>query len=242
MQNTVPISFSHTKRLFLHKKYKAMLNQNAVDFLKDLSKNNYKEWFHENKKRYEKDLKEPFKALVTALIEEYKTLEPDTEVEAKNCIFRINRDIRFSKDKSPYKNNVGAIISKYGRKQKEYPGFYIHFEPGQLMIGGGAYFLPKDKLQALREHIINNNERFESIINAPEFKERFGAIKGDKNKRLPKELAAHAEKQPLIFNKQFFFSAEMPAKMAYGEEAVDFIFGFFKAADDFNRFLVEFFE
>ena len=118
-----------------------MLTTASFDYLKDLSKNNNREWFHANKKAYEKDLKKPFQNLVQQLIDTFQRHDPDIQIQPKEAIFRINRDIRFSKDKTPYKTHVSAIISPKGRKGKEYPGFYFHFEAGRLMMGGGAYFL-----------------------------------------------------------------------------------------------------
>lgn len=203
-------------------------------YLKDLSKNNNRDWFHQNKKRYETNVKKPFYNLITELAQ-----AQGYNLQAKDAVFRINRDIRFSKDKSPYKTNVGAIISEYGRKGKEQPGFYIHIETGSLMIGGGSYFVDKDALQKIRQHIQNNLSTFNNIINNKDFVEKFGNIKGDKNVRIPKEFKETAEQQALIANKQFYFMAELAPDNVVREDLVSFIVSYFKAGQPLNDFLQE---
>ena len=129
-----------------------MLSKNALDFLKELSKNNNREWFHANKKRYEADLKKPFEAFIGQLIESFNRIDPSIEIQPKEAIFRIYRDTRFSKDKTPYKTHVGAIISKYGRKGKEYPDI-IHMNDGAVATSGDY------------ENFYDREKRFHHIIN-----------------------------------------------------------------------------
>lgn len=216
-----------------------MLTKKSFDFLKDLSRNNNREWFQTNKKRYEAELKLPFEQFISSLIESYKKLDPQINILPKDAVFRIHRDTRFSKDKTPYKNHVGALISRYGRQGKEFPAHYIHIEVGRLMLGGGAYFLEKDSLEAVRQHIMRNPERFSRIINNPEFMEKFGEVKGEKNVRIPKELQAFAKEQPLIANKQFYFMAELPPENIMGDGAVEYAMNYFRAGEELNVFLRE---
>ena len=210
-----------------------------LPFLKDLKKNNNKEWFHANKKRYEASLKEPFKELVGEVITLLQKQEPSIQIEPKNAIFRINRDVRFSKDKSPYKTNVGAIISPYGKKQKDYPGYYLHIEGGNLMIGGGMYFLQGPDLLKMREHIAANLTRFNKIIKAKKFTSTFEEIKGEANKRIPKEFREIAEKQPLIANKQFYFMSEHDPKKVLAKDPAKFVVKTMLAGKDLNLFMRE---
>lgn len=214
-----------------------MLTNNALDFLKDLTKNNNRDWFHANKKRYEADLKLPFEQFISTLIEAYKEIDPQISISPKEAVFRIYRDTRFSKDKTPYKTHVGALVSRFGRKGKEYPGHYIHVEPGRLMLGGGAYFLEKDALQMVREHIVRNPGEFSSIIQSDDFQSKFEEVKGDKHKRIPKEFKDIHEVQPLIANKQFYYMAELPPKKVLGDKGVDFVMDYFKAGEELNKFL-----
>lgn len=217
-----------------------MLQENFRIFLKDLSQNNHREWFHANKKRYEKEMKKPFQVLVRDLITGIQTsFDPEIQIQPKDAIFRINRDIRFSKDKTPYKTHASAIISKMGRKGKEYPGYYVHIDIGALMLGGGAYFLPKEALFKVRQHIQNHPNKFRSIIENKNFIEKFGTVKGDKNKRIPKEFKQAFEKESLIANKQFYFMAELPPTEIHRADFVDFVIDYLKAGKVLNDFLVE---
>ncbi len=216
-----------------------MLTQLSLGFLKDLSKNNNRDWFHDNKKRYEKELKKPFEGMIGAIIQEVQKVDPTVVVTPKQAIFRIYRDTRFSKDKSPYKTHVSAVIAPGGTKQKEYPGMYIHVEPGMLMLGGGAYFLDTQSLYQVRQFITLNVKRFENIISNPEFVEKFETLKGEKNKRLPKEFMEAAETQPLLYNKQFYYMAELDPKNVLREDFVPFVMEYYHAAKPFNDFLVE---
>ncbi len=217
----------------------ALLTTQSIKFLRDLKKNNNREWFHENKKRYESDLKKPFHEFVQAVIDGLQKFDPDIQIEPKQAIFRINRDIRFSKDKSPYKTHVGALISAKGRKDKGYPGYYVHLEGGQLMLGGGAYFLDKEPLYALRQKIMTEGKRFEKLLKTKSFKDKFGTLKGDVNKRIPKEFAEAAEAQPLIFNKQFYYMSEHKPDLALDKAGVKNALAYFKAGKIMNDFFIE---
>lgn len=216
-----------------------MLTQQSLDFLKDLSKNNNRDWFHDNKKRYEKELKKPFENTIGAIIQEVQKVDPNIVVTPKQAIFRIYRDTRFSKDKSPYKTHVSAILAPGGTKQKEHPGMYIHVEPGMLMLGGGAYFLETQSLYQLRQFITLNIKRFENIISNPGFVEKYETLKGEKNKRLPKEFMEAAETQPLLYNKQFYYMAELDPKNVLRKDFVPFVMEHYHAAKPFNDFLIE---
>ena len=115
--------------------------EKSFAFLTILKENNYKEWFHENKAMYEEAKKE-FEAFVGQLIKETSAIDKEIGFhEPKDCIFRIFRDIRFSPDKTPYKTNFGAFLARGGNRKSEYAGYYIHFEPGRGMAGGGIWIV-----------------------------------------------------------------------------------------------------
>lgn len=103
-------------------------------FFKDLAKNNHKEWFHENKKRYESSVKYPFTLFLKDLITEIQKFGTALDIEPKDCILRINKDIRFSKDKTPYNLHYTAFISKDGKKDKSIPGLFLRFSPEEIGI------------------------------------------------------------------------------------------------------------
>ena len=110
-----------------------------LQFFKDLAPNNNKEWFDINRKRYEEVVREPFKVFITDLIDELSKDDSEIQITQKEAIFRINRDVRFAKDKTPYKMSNSAIISKGGRKDKSYPGVYIELGPEKLGVYGGVF-------------------------------------------------------------------------------------------------------
>ncbi len=184
----------------------------------DLAPNNNKEWFDENRKRYKQHVKDPFDNLVAETISKMNEVDQRIQLEPKDCVFRINRDIRFSKDKTPYKMNRSAIICHGGKKRKDLPGLYFEVDCEKVRIYGGCYMPDKDQLQRIREEIAFNPDEFEALILDSDFVNTFGSILGDKNARIPKELKDAAEKQPLIFNKQFYWYTELPIEMAIKDE------------------------
>ena len=156
-----------------------MLQPDFLQFLYELSQNNNREWYNQNKKRFESTVKKPFEAFVNALIERIKTFEPDYHPTAKDCIFRIYRDTRFSTDKTPYKTHMSAVFTSQGRKTMHEPGYYFQVSFGSLSIGGGAYFLEKEPLAAVRRAIVKHPRAFRKMIEAPAFIDKFGEIKGE---------------------------------------------------------------
>lgn len=131
----------------------------VLPFLDDLRKNNNREWFQKNRSRYEQAKKEfeSFLGLVIPAIAEY---EPAMKfIEPKDCLFRIFRDVRFSKDKLPYKTNMGAWITPSGRKSSG-PGFYIHLQPGESFLSGGIHMPDPEKLKKIRQEIYYNIDEF----------------------------------------------------------------------------------
>lgn len=209
-----------------------------LTFFKELAQNNNREWFQANKKTYEKEVKAPFKTFVQELIDRAGEVEPDIVTDPKDAIFRINRDIRFSNDKSPYKIFNSAIISADGKKEKGRPGgFYIELSADHLRIYQGAYMLDKEPLQFLREQIAEHADEFSKLIGDKRFVETYGEIRGEKHKRLPKELKEAAEKQPLIFNKQFYYFTDMPPETILQEDLVDVIMARYKIGLPVAKFL-----
>jgi uncharacterized protein (TIGR02453 family) len=189
----------------------AYFTEEYLQFFKELAPNNHREWFHENKKRYETHVKSPFEKFVGHMImrlsdfdDELKTLHP------KDCIFRINKDVRFSKDKSPYKLQMSAIIAKGGRKGMVNPGVYIELTPEKLGIYSGVYMPEKDQLLHIRNHIAANQKKFQKLITDPHYLKYFPeGIQGEKNKILPAELKEAAAQETYIFNKQFYWHVKL---------------------------------
>ena len=153
-----------------------MLQSSTVRFLKDLKKNNNKPWFDEHRKSYEA-AKADFTGFIQAVIDKHGKKDPSiNNIAAKDCLFRINRDIRFSKNKSPYKTNFGASINKGGRKAMNSAGYYFHLEPGGSFTGGGIYMPMPDDLRKVRQEIDYNFAEFKKIIDSKKFKSVYGDL------------------------------------------------------------------
>jgi len=147
-----------------------MVQASTIQFLKDLKKNNNKPWFDLNRKRYE-EAKTDFANFVQQVIDAHSKKDKTiSALKAKDCMFRINRDVRFSKDKSPYKTNFGASINKGGKKAFSTAGYYFHLEPGQCFVGGGIYQPMPDELKKVRQEIDYNFKDFTKIIQSKKFK------------------------------------------------------------------------
>jgi uncharacterized protein (TIGR02453 family) len=212
-------------------------DQEFIDFFKELSVNNNKAWFDEHRKIYIKSVKEPFEVFVGDMILRIQEHEPDLAITPKEAIFRINRDIRFSKDKTPYKPHVSAHIVKGGRKSHDTPGIYFHLSFDNVMIASGAWKPDKEGLHRIRTEIANNLDEFAGLIADAKFEERFGEILGDKHKRIPKEFQAAYEKQLLIANKQFYYHADISPKVLLKPELPDVMMDYYLAGKGVSDFL-----
>jgi uncharacterized protein (TIGR02453 family) len=206
-------------------------------FFKDLAKNNNKDWFDVNRKRYEQSVKKPFEAFVTELIKRVAKLDPAVKIEPKDAIFRINKDIRFSKDKTPYKLNASAIVSAGGRKDHADPGIYFELGPEHVQIYGGSYAPDKDQLHQIRTKIAGDLKGFKKLREATAFKAHFNGVEGERNKVLPPEFKEVAKAEPLIANKQFYFHATLPAKTVTDPRLMELVMEHYKAMRAMNTFL-----
>ncbi len=162
-----------------------MLHNATISFLESLATNNNKPWFDQHRDEYAV-AKEDFEILISEILSGLAESEPMfKEQNAKDCIFRIFRDVRFSKDKTPYKPNFGAFFSKGGRK---FPGagYYLHLEPGGKSFTGGGLWMPEAPLlKAVRQEVDYNFAEFGKIIEDKKFKKIFGKIEGEQLKKLP---------------------------------------------------------
>lgn len=208
-------------------------------FFDELQKNNNKEWFDKNRETYENEVKKPFRKLVEDVTEKLAKDLPEINRDASKAIFRINKDIRFSKDKSPYKVNVAAVYSRTGTKDQDYPGFYMHFGSDDIMLGGGKYFCSKDDIAKIRQEIFYNNKEFTKLLNDKNFKAKFNTIIGDKNKVLPAEYKEFEKEQPLIANKQFWFYTNLKRSDITGDNLDKLVLDYYKSAYKVNKFLLD---
>ncbi|GAB5466250.1 MAG: hypothetical protein Kapaf2KO_16860 [Candidatus Kapaibacteriales bacterium] len=193
-----------------------MIDNQLPQFFSELKDNNNRDWFHENKKRYEKHVKKPFAALVADLLIAFQD-QLGIGLEPKDCIFRINRDIRFSKDKSPYKLNTSAVFAPGGKKDHSRPGLYVELGAEKMSIAGGSWMPDKEQLHKIRTYIASDTEKYNEVFSEKGFVSYFGEVKGDENKRLPKEFQEAGEICPDIYKKQFYWWADIPIHDAIGK-------------------------
>ena len=217
----------------------AHFSQDFIAFFKELAANNHKEWFDDNRKRYESTVKNPFKDFIQTMIERVREDDPSVRIEAKDAIMRINRDIRFSKDKTPYNTHVSAIISAGGRKDKSIPGIYLQLGAEDVRFYGGAHMVEKEQLADIRNAIADDLDGFDKLINSKDFKDKFGGLHGDKHKRLAPELKEAAEKQPLLFNKNFYYYTTFKPEIVTHDDFEQKIMDHYYAAKPVKEFLAK---
>jgi uncharacterized protein (TIGR02453 family) len=185
-----------------------MLQSSTLKFLKDLEKNNNRPWFEAHRKQYEL-AKEDFLLLTEKLIAGIAAFDkPIAVLKAKECTFRINRDVRFSKDKSPYKNNIAGYFNRNGKKGNG-AGYYLHIEPGKSFVAGGIWMPEPKDLIKIRQEIDYSFDDWKKIISNPSFKKTFTeGIKGEALVRPPK---GYDEDNPAIqYLKQKSFIVSKP--------------------------------
>jgi uncharacterized protein (DUF2461 family) len=202
----------------------SFFTEDYLHFFIELSGNNHKTWFDEHRKRYETSVKKPFYAFTQHLIDQLAKKDPAfAELQSKDCVFRINRDIRFSKDKTPYKLMCSAVVAPNGKKSKA-----VNYE------------IDKEDLEAVREGIAANMDDFRSIYTSKTFKKTFGEILGEKNKILPAHLKDAAKEENLIFNKQWYFYAEFPAEQVLSEDLDQIMLACYEAGKPLEQFFNQF--
>ena len=187
-----------------------MIKSETLAFIKDVTANNNREWFAENKERYE-TAKADVLAFIDQLIPELAAADPafSVETQSKKCLLRIYRDVRFSKNKDPYKNNYGIYFAVKGKGVNE-PGYYLHIQPGACFFAAGVWMPQAPELKKIREEIDYNTSEFLDIINAKDFKKTFELSQEDKLKNAPKGY--ETDHPQIEFLKLKSFTATFPIK------------------------------
>jgi len=178
-------------------------------FLKDLSKNNNRDWFNENKARYQKSIVAPVKDFIVVMGERLYKISRSFMADPRTnggSMFRIYRDIRFSKDKRPYKENVGCQFRHIAGKTAHAPGFYVHLQPGNVFVGGGIWKPPNPVLDKIRTAIVEQPEKWSKIIKRKEY---FPTIEGDQLKRPPRGYDADHPFIEDLKRKSFFLKHDV---------------------------------
>ena len=209
----------------------------TLRFLRQLKRNNNREWFLAHKEIYELKVKAPMIELVLALGQAMQQFAPELIVNPKRAIYRIYRDIRFSADKSPYKTHVAAIFVPRGIPKKTGACLYFHIEPAEIVIAGGVYMPDPAALRALRRHIAANWENLLAITNQRNFRKLFGGLQGERLVRPPSGFAADHPAIDVLRQKQFYVARTEPAELAEGPRLVPRLLTLFSAMIPIVRFL-----
>ncbi|WP_035468030.1 DUF2461 domain-containing protein [Algoriphagus mannitolivorans] len=207
-----------------------------LEFLSALAQNNHKEWMDANKKWY-LETRERFLEDVEVLLKELCELEPELSAyKPKDCVFRQNRDIRFSANKDPYKTNFGAYFSPKGKKSPG-PGYYLQVQPGNSFLAGGIWMPEADTLKKIRKEIDYSGKELEQIENDPEFKKLFNGIEGEKLKTSPREYEADHPYIDYLRLKSFTVSHPISNKAVESGAFLTFAMVGFRKMKPFNDFL-----
>lgn len=209
--------------------------QEIYRFLKELQQNNNREWFHANKEWY-LAVKAEHEAFINRLIPALAAVVPDVEgLDAKNCIFRIYRDTRFSSNKEPYKTHIGAFMVKGGRMSPR-GGYYVHLEPGNSLFGGGIWGPEPLLLKALRQDVYDNVDEFTGIIRDKEFA-KYYTLEGEKLKKIPPMFPKDFPEGELLKYKAYTVSNPVPDSFFEGDDVIERVVERLKLMQPFNQFL-----
>jgi len=209
----------------------------TLRFLRQLKRNNNREWFLAHKDVYELKVKAPMTELVLALGEAIMQSAPELVVDPKRAIFRIYRDVRFSADKRPYKTHAAAMFFPRGIPKNTGACLYFHIEPAEVLIAGGVYMPDPTTLRALRQHIADNWEDLLAITNQRKFKKMFGSLQGERLIRPPSGFPADHPAIDLLRQKQFYVSQTEPAELAESPKLFPRLLALFSAMIPIVQFL-----
>ena len=215
-----------------------MISASSLQFLKNLSENNNREWFQAHKGKFHESRENvlQFTAQLIKNLSEIDSKIP-ANVSPEDCVMRIYRDIRFSKDKTPYKTNFGITVSPNG-KNFNGPGYYIHLEPGKSFIGGGSWYPEAEQLKAIRQEIDYNSEEFSEIIDAEPFKRTFKTLDVEHSlKTVPKGYSADNEFIQYLKLKSFVTTKPLTDKEVTRKDFPDAVSQIFESLYPFIVFL-----
>lgn len=215
-----------------------MISSATFDFLQDLAENNNREWFQDNKDRHEEarnNVLEFVGELIAGLSKVDITVSPD--LDPKSCVMRIYRDVRFSKDKTPYKNNFGAGISQQG-KNFNGPGYYLHIHPEECFVAGGCWMPEAGMLKLIRQEIDYNGKDFREVIDNPDFKKYFGGPDQEyKLKTMPKGYSVDHPEIEYLKLKSFTVTHVLSPEQLASSDAVQTVLEGFEKLYPFMSFL-----
>ncbi len=219
--------------------FNASFPNEGLQFLRSLKRNNNREWFQEHKGIYEEHVKRPMTDLISALAEDFRVFAPEMVASPKASAYRIYRDTRFSRDKSPYKTHVAAVFPRAGLGKHEGAGFYLHIAPAELLIGGGLYMPFPEDLNAVRQAIADDAGTFLKIVRRPQFRKILGEVTGERLSRVPRGFPADHPAAEYLKHKQFLAARTLPASAATTASFYRVVLETFRTMLPFVRFLNE---
>lgn len=208
----------------------------GILFLKRLKKNNNRIWFSAHKAEYEELVKLPMQSFIVALQPYVHDFAPEIDFNPKRSMFRIYRDTRFSKDKTPYKTHIAAVFHPHGHWQNS-AGYYVHIEPGSVYVGGGIYMPDSDQLRKIRRAIDSKSDEFLSIVTSTRFKRQFGGIEGERLQRVPQTYNASHRMAEWLKHKQFYTGVEWRESESYSRKFVEKVAAIYRELYPFIQFL-----
>ena len=210
------------------------LSKSNFEFLKNLQQNNNRDWFTENKSVYEKHHIETIN-FADAVLNEMRKHDNIETISGKKSLMRIYRDVRFSKDKSPYKTNWGIGYSRATKLLRG--GYYVHLAPGESFVGGGFWNPEPADLQRMRKEISLSPKEFRAILNDKTFKNTFGELQGEKLKTVPKGFEKDHPALDLLQFKQYLISRKFTDKEVTAPDFYKKVNETFKAMRPFFDFM-----
>jgi uncharacterized protein (TIGR02453 family) len=211
----------------------------GLRFLKRLKRNNNRDWFNANKETYEQYVKQPMQDLVEILAGEFDKFAPEIQASPKVSLYRIYRDTRFSKDKSPYKTHVAAVFPPRGLNKHEGAGFYFHIAPDEIFAGGGLYMIEPEDLQAVRQAIASQYGRFKKIVEGAAFRRLFGELAGEQLTRVPRGFPSDHPAAAYLRHKQFLGAQRLDSSIAASAKFVKTLVETFRGLHPLIQFLNE---
>ena len=215
--------------------------QQVLEFLKRLTANNNREWFNAHKEEW-LACKADLEAFTAQWLEAMQEIDPETtNLQVKDCMYRIYRDTRFSHNKAPYKDWIGLIIAPHGGRKSPYGCYYLHFQPGQCLFAGGVWCPEPDTIKALRKDIFDNYEELESIFSREDVAPYFQGFDHDGElKKLPAPYSQTAKDFPhpkWISRNSFTFEYRMTDADMQAPDFFEHLLTLCRAAKPLNDFL-----
>jgi uncharacterized protein (TIGR02453 family) len=209
----------------------------ALQFFRALARHNNRDWFQPRKSLFEEQVKQPMRELVEALNIAMKSFAPEYATDPDKAIYRIYRDTRFSKDKTPYKDHIAASFYRSGTGPHKYGGYYVHVSHKEVAVGGGVYMPEPDVLLAIRQHIAANHQKLRKILAAPAVRRSLGELQGDQLARVPKGFLATHPAADLLRFKSFILYVNLEPELATTPQFFGEVLTRFRAMKPFLDFL-----